>query len=76
MNPTTTLGSFRDVLFWTALKLFYNKSGQCKGFRDVLFWTALKLKDIHVLSSGSFRDVLFWTALKLKANVEKLTDMF
>ena len=42
MQPTTTKKSFRDVLFWTALKHETLRGVQGLSFRDVLFWTALK----------------------------------
>ena len=56
---------FRDVLFWTALKLVIGMIWFLISFRDVLFWTALKLQQHKKHGYGSFRDVLFWTALKL-----------
>ena len=34
--------SFRDVLFWIALKLDADNLPKSLGFRDVLFWIALK----------------------------------
>ena len=34
--------SFRDVLFWTALKHGRKNKMNDECFRDVLFWTALK----------------------------------
>ena len=40
-----TSESFRDVLFWTALKLSKNRVKKFQSFRDVLFWTALKQKE-------------------------------
>ena len=62
--------SFRDVLFWTALKPDVGIADAMSSFRDVLFWTALKPNAKAVIFGISFRDVLFWTALKLEFNLE------
>ena len=46
--------SFRDVLFWTALKHLQEEEGVWISFRDVLFWTALKLGNVPNAAAGVF----------------------